>query len=74
MRIESGKSGISPDDLRSWGLVGHVAWTMVCYADTDCQTKEARLELLKMFAEDIVNIVQKELKRREGRKNKGGEA
>lgn len=58
LRIEAGNSGISPEDLRSWGLAGEVAWTMVSYEQTSCRDKAAKLELLKCFADDIIKKVK----------------
>lgn len=58
MRIEAGESHISPDDLRTWGLAGKVAWSILTYSETYCLNKEARLKLLKAVADDIIEEVQ----------------
>lgn len=58
MRVEAGESHISPDDLRAWGLEGKVAWSILTYAETSCRDKEARLELLRAVAQDIIEEVR----------------
>ncbi|KKL04023.1 hypothetical protein LCGC14_2620260 [marine sediment metagenome] len=57
VRIEAGGTGISPDDLRGWGdLRGCIAWSILCFATTDCRDKEAQLELLEHTTDEIISL------------------
>jgi len=63
-RIEAGGTGIGPHDLRPWGeLRGHVAWTVLSFAETECRDRAARLRLLESFTDDIIRIVSESMLR-----------
>jgi hypothetical protein len=58
-RTEAGGTGIGPHDLRPWGeMRGHVAWTVLDFAETTCRDRAARLRLLETFTDDIIRIVK----------------
>ena len=59
IRIEVTGTGMSRDDLREWGeLRGYIAWSILCFAITDCRDKEAQLELLKDTTDEIIELLR----------------